>query len=60
LLLVLYGCDALYLILIKIYRLKIFKNVKKGFWPKKEEVTGGWRKLHIEELHEFYSLNKLG
>lgn len=59
-LLVLYGCDAWYLILIKIYRLKIFENVKKGFWPKKEEVTGGWRKLHNEELRAFYSLNKLG
>jgi hypothetical protein len=23
--------------------------------PKKEEVTGGWRKLHNEELHNLYS-----
>jgi hypothetical protein len=22
--------------------------------PKKEEVTGGWRRLHNEELHKFY------
>ena len=40
------------------YRLKIFENVKKGFWPKKEEVTGGWRNSHNEELHGFCSLNK--
>jgi hypothetical protein len=23
--------------------------------PKREEVTGGWRKLHNEELHNLYS-----
>jgi hypothetical protein len=22
--------------------------------PKRDEVTGGWRKLHNEELHNFY------
>jgi hypothetical protein len=25
------------------------------FGPKKGEVTGGWRKLHNEELHDLYS-----
>jgi hypothetical protein len=25
------------------------------FGPKRDEVTGGWRKLHNEELHNFYS-----
>jgi hypothetical protein len=24
--------------------------------PKREEVTGGWRKLHNNELHNLYSL----
>jgi hypothetical protein len=24
--------------------------------PKRDEVTGGWRKLHNEELHNLYSL----
>jgi hypothetical protein len=23
--------------------------------PKRDDVTGGWRKLHNEELHNFYS-----
>jgi hypothetical protein len=23
--------------------------------PKRDEVTGGWRKLHNEELHNLYS-----
>jgi hypothetical protein len=25
------------------------------FEPKRDEVTGGWRKLHNEELHSLYS-----
>jgi hypothetical protein len=25
------------------------------FGPKRDEVTGGWRKLHDEELHGLYS-----
>jgi hypothetical protein len=25
------------------------------FEPKKDKVTGGWRKLQNEELHKFYS-----
>jgi hypothetical protein len=27
----------------------------KIFGPMRDEVTGGWRKLHNEELHNFYS-----
>jgi hypothetical protein len=26
---------------------------KKILGPKREEVTGGWRKLHNEELYDF-------
>jgi hypothetical protein len=26
------------------------------FGPKRDEVTGGWRKLHNEELRDLYSL----
>jgi hypothetical protein len=29
--------------------------LKKIFGPKRDEVTGGWRKLHNEELHNLYS-----
>jgi hypothetical protein len=25
------------------------------YWPKRDGVTGGWRKLHNEELHNLYS-----
>jgi hypothetical protein len=35
----------------------VFENrVLRRIWgPKRDEVTGGWRKLHIEELHTLYS-----
>jgi hypothetical protein len=29
--------------------------LRRIFGPKRDEVTGGWRKLHNEELHYFYS-----
>jgi hypothetical protein len=30
--------------------------LRRIFRPKGDEVTGGWRKLHDEELHNLYSL----
>jgi hypothetical protein len=30
--------------------------LKRIFGPKRDEVTGKWRKLHNEELHDLYSL----
>jgi hypothetical protein len=30
--------------------------LRRIFGPKRDEVTGGWRKLHIEELSNLYSL----
>jgi len=29
--------------------------LRRIFGPKREEVTGGWRKLHTEELHNLYA-----
>jgi hypothetical protein len=29
--------------------------LRRIFAPKRDEVTGGWRKLHNEELHNLYS-----
>jgi hypothetical protein len=29
--------------------------LRRIFGPKRDEVTGGWRKLHCEELHGLYS-----
>jgi hypothetical protein len=31
------------------------RELKRIFGPKRDEVTGGWRKLHHEELNNFYS-----
>jgi hypothetical protein len=35
----------------------VFENrvLRRIFGPKKDEVTGEWRKLHNEELHILYS-----
>jgi hypothetical protein len=35
----------------------VFENrvLRRIFGPKRDEVTGEWRKLHNEELHELYS-----
>jgi hypothetical protein len=29
--------------------------LRRTFGPKRDEVTGGWRKLHNEELRDLYS-----
>jgi hypothetical protein len=36
---------------------RVFENrvLRRIFGPKKDEVTGDWRKLHNEELHNLYS-----
>jgi hypothetical protein len=46
---VLYGCETWSLTLREENRLR------RIFGPKREEVTGGWRKLYNEELHNLYS-----
>jgi hypothetical protein len=35
----------------------VFENrvLRRIFGPRKDEVTGDWRKLHNEELHNLYS-----
>ncbi|KAJ4428016.1 hypothetical protein ANN_24030 [Periplaneta americana] len=49
---VLYGCETWTLTLKEEHRLRVFENkaLRKIFGPKGDEVTGEWRKLHIEEL----------
>jgi hypothetical protein len=53
----LYGCETLSLTLRKEHRLRVFENrvLSRIFGPKRYEVTGGWRRLHNEELHGLYS-----
>jgi hypothetical protein len=38
------------------YRLRVFENrvLRRIFCPKRDDVTGDWRKLH-EEFHNLYS-----
>jgi hypothetical protein len=37
--------------------MRMFDNsvLRRIFGPKRDEVTGEWRKLHSEELHNLYS-----
>jgi hypothetical protein len=54
---VLYGCKTWSLALREEHRLRVFENrvLRRIFGPKRNEVTGEWRKLHNEELHNLYS-----
>jgi hypothetical protein len=53
---VLYGCEKWSLILRGEHRLRVFENrvLRRIFGLNRDKVTGGWRKLHNEELHNFY------
>jgi hypothetical protein len=52
------GCETWSLTLREERRLKVFENrvLRSIFGPKRDEVTGEWRKLHDEELSDLYSL----
>jgi hypothetical protein len=54
---ILYGCETWSLTLREEHRLRVFENrvLRKIFGPRGDEVTGEWRKLHNEELHNLYS-----
>ena len=47
---VLYGCETWSLTLREECRLRVFENrvLRRVFGPKRDEVTGEWRKLHKE------------
>ena len=54
---VLYGCETWSLTLREEHRLRVFVNrvPRNIFGPEWHEVTGQWRKLHIEEFKNLYS-----
>jgi hypothetical protein len=54
---VLYGCETWSLTLMEEHRLREFENrvLRRMCGPKRDEVTGDWRKLHDEEFHNLYS-----
>jgi hypothetical protein len=53
----LYGRETWSLTLREEQRLGVVENrvLRRIFGPKIDEVTGEWRKLHDEELHDLYS-----
>jgi hypothetical protein len=54
---VLYGCETWSLTLREEHKLRVFENslLRRIFGPKRDEVTGVWRKLYNEEIHSLYS-----
>jgi hypothetical protein len=57
LLVVLYGRETLFLTLREEHKLRVLENrvLRRIFGPNRDEVTGGWRKLHTEEFRDLYS-----
>jgi len=55
---VLYGSETWSLTLREERRLRVSENkvLRRVYGPKRDEVTGEWRKLHNEELNDLYSL----
>jgi hypothetical protein len=53
---VFYGCETWFLTLREEHRLRVFENraLRGIFGLKWDEVIGGWRKLHNEELRNLY------
>jgi hypothetical protein len=56
---VLHGCESWSLTLREESRLRVFENkvLRRIFGPKRDEVTGEWRRLHNKELYALYSSN---
>jgi hypothetical protein len=54
---VLYGCETWSVTVREEHKLRALENrvLRRMFRPKRDGVTGGWRKLHNEELHNLYS-----
>jgi len=57
LLVVLYGCETWPLTLREERKLRVFENMvlRRIFGPRRDEVTGEWRRLHNEEVNDLYS-----
>jgi len=54
---VLYGCETWSLTLREERELRVFEKMvlRRMFGPRRDEVTGEWRRLHNEELNDLYS-----
>ena len=51
-----YGCETWSVTLKEQPGLRVFENrvLRRIFVSKRDEVTGEWRKLHIDELNDLY------
>jgi hypothetical protein len=56
-----YSYEIRFLTAIQEHKLRVFENrvLRRIFGPKRDEVTGGWRKLHDEELHNLYASSSI-
>jgi len=54
---VLYGCETWSLTLREERKLRVYENMvlRRIFGPRRDEVTGEWRRLHNGELNDLYS-----
>jgi len=54
---VLCGCETWSLILRGERKLRVFEKIvlRRIFGPRRDEVTGEWRRMHNEELNDLYS-----
>jgi hypothetical protein len=54
---VLYECETWFLTLREEHRLRVFelRVLRRIFGEERDEMTGGWRKLHNEKLRNLYS-----
>ena len=52
-----YECETWSLTSREEHRLRVFENrvLRRIFGPRRDGVTGEWRKLHNEELNDLYS-----
>ena len=52
------GCETWSLTLWEERRLRVFENnvLRRIFRPRRDAVTGDWRRLHNDELNDLYSL----
>jgi len=53
---ILYGCESWSTTLAVEHTLRVFENkvLRKVYGPKRDEMTGEWRRLHNKELHGLY------
>jgi len=59
---VLYGCETWLLTSREERKLRVFENMvlRRIFGPRRDEVTGEWRRLHNEELNDLWHVARMG